>query len=82
MHQDYLLKPKTNAKQFKEDLLAFYDQRHIEYPAEHNVGHVYPAKTELHYFYKKNWIQPIRSTQVLVRQRNGKTGNHRPSRRS
>ena len=53
MHQDYLLKPKTNAKQFKEDLLAFYDQRHIEYPAEHNVGHVYPAKTELHYFYKK-----------------------------
>jgi len=53
MHQDYLLKPKTNAKQFKEDLLEFYDQRHIEYPAEHNVGHVYPAKTELHYFYKK-----------------------------
>ena len=53
LHQDYLLKPKTNAKQFKEDLLAFYNQRHIEYPAEHNVGHVYPAKTELHYFYKK-----------------------------
>ncbi|MBH0086534.1 D-lactate dehydrogenase [Psychrobacter sp. SCQQ22] len=53
LHQDYLLKPKTNAEQFKEDLLAFYNQRHIEYPAEHNVGHVYPAKTELHYFYKK-----------------------------
>ena len=53
MHQDYLLKPKTNAKQFKDELLVFYDQRHIEYPAEHNVGHVYPAKTELHYFYKK-----------------------------
>ncbi|PYE39849.1 D-lactate dehydrogenase [Psychrobacter fozii] len=53
LHQDYLLKPKTNAKQFKEDLLAFYNQRHIEYPAEHNVGHAYPAKTELHYFYKK-----------------------------
>lgn len=53
MHQDYLLKPSTDAKRFKEDLLAFYDQRHIEYPAEHNVGHVYPAKAELHYFYKK-----------------------------
>ncbi len=52
MHQDYLLKPMANAKQFKDELLAFYDQRHIEYPAEHNVGHVYPAKTELHYFYK------------------------------
>ncbi|MGE6246188.1 D-lactate dehydrogenase [Psychrobacter proteolyticus] len=53
LHQDYLLKPTTNAKQFKEDLLAFYDQRHIEYPAEHNVGHMYPAKAELHHFYKK-----------------------------
>lgn len=53
MHQDYFLKPTTNAKQFKEDLLAFYDKCHIEYPAEHNVGHVYPAKAELHYFYKK-----------------------------
>ncbi|MGO3119840.1 D-lactate dehydrogenase [Psychrobacter sp. AOP42-A1-21] len=53
MHQDYLLKPNINAKQFKDELLAFYDQRHIEYPAEHNVGHVYPAKTELHRFYKK-----------------------------
>ena len=53
MHQDYFLHPNTNAKQFKEDLLAFYDKRHIEYPAEHNVGHVYPAKTALHYFYKK-----------------------------
>jgi len=53
MHQDYLLKPNINAKQFKDELLAFYDQRHIEYPAEHNVGHVYPAKAELHYFYKK-----------------------------
>ncbi|QOD11871.1 D-lactate dehydrogenase [Psychrobacter sp. 28M-43] len=53
MHQDYLLKPMTNAKQFKDELLAFYDKRHIEYPAEHNVGHVYPAKTELNYFYKK-----------------------------
>lgn len=53
LHQDYLLHPTTNAKQFKEELLAFYDQRHIEYPAEHNVGHMYPAKSELKQFYKK-----------------------------
>ncbi|MDX2374826.1 D-lactate dehydrogenase [Psychrobacter sp. PP-21] len=53
LHQDYLLHPTTNAKQFKEELLAFYDQRHIEYPAEHNVGHMYPAKAELKQFYKK-----------------------------
>ena len=52
LHQDYLLHPTTNAKQFKKELLAFYDTRHIEYPAEHNVGHMYPAKAELQHFYK------------------------------
>ena len=53
LHQDYLLNPTTPAKQFKEELLAFYDTRHIEYPAEHNVGHMYPAKAELQHFYKE-----------------------------
>ncbi|WP_350561047.1 D-lactate dehydrogenase [Psychrobacter sp. CAL346-MNA-CIBAN-0220] len=53
MHQDYLLHPDVDAKTFKEELLNFYDQRHIEYPAEHNVGHVYSAKSALNSFYKK-----------------------------
>lgn len=53
MHQDYLLYPEVDAKKFKDDLLAFYDRRRIEYPAEHNVGHVYTAKSALHNFYKK-----------------------------
>ncbi|WP_352259436.1 D-lactate dehydrogenase [Psychrobacter sp. TB55-MNA-CIBAN-0194] len=53
MHQDYLLHPEVDSKKFKDDILAFYDQRHIEYPAEHNVGHVYIAKPALHSFYKK-----------------------------
>ena len=53
MHQDYLLYPEVDAKKFKDELLAFYDQRRIEYPAEHNVGHVYTAKPALHNFYKK-----------------------------
>jgi D-lactate dehydrogenase len=53
MHQDYLLYPDVDAKAFKEELLNFYDQRHIEYPAEHNVGHVYSAKSALNLFYKK-----------------------------
>ena len=52
MHQDYLLNPNVDSKKFKDDLLAFYDQRHIEYPAEHNVGHVYTAKPALQSFYK------------------------------
>ena len=53
MHQDYLLHPEVDAKKFKDELLAFYDRRCIEYPAEHNVGHVYTAKSALHTFYKK-----------------------------
>ncbi|KRG35325.1 hypothetical protein AK822_08520 [Psychrobacter sp. P11F6] len=53
MHQDYLLYPEVDAKKFKDELLAFYDRRRIEYPAEHNVGHVYTAKPALHNFYKK-----------------------------
>ena len=53
MHQDYLLYPEVDAKKFKDELLAFYDRRRIEYPAEHNVGHVYTAKPALHTFYKK-----------------------------
>ena len=53
MHQDYLLHPEVDAKKFKDELLAFYDRRRIEYPAEHNVGHVYSAKSALHTFYKK-----------------------------
>lgn len=52
MHQDYLLHPDVDPAAFKNELLAFYDQRHIEYPAEHNVGHIYAAKPALHYFYK------------------------------
>ena len=53
LHQDYLLKPTFDVKKFKDELLLFYEARHIEYPAEHNVGHVYSAKAELHSFYKK-----------------------------
>ena len=53
LHQDYLLKPAVSLKAFKDELLAFYTQRNIEYPAEHNVGHIYKANAELHHFYKK-----------------------------
>ena len=53
LHQDYLLKPAVSLKAFKDELLTFYSQRNIEYPAEHNVGHIYKAKPQLHQFYKK-----------------------------
>lgn len=53
MHQDYLLMPTADNNKVKDELLAFYDQRGIEYPAEHNVGHTYKAKSALSSFYKK-----------------------------
>jgi D-lactate dehydrogenase len=33
-------------------MLAILDQRGAEYPAEHNVGHLYPAKPDLQAFYR------------------------------
>lgn len=52
-HQDYLLYPNVDAEQAKAQLLTFYDNKGIEYPAEHNVGHIYQAKTDLAGFYKE-----------------------------
>jgi len=53
MHQDYLLALTADEGQVKDELLAFYEQRKVEYPAEHNVGHVYPAKPALKEFYQQ-----------------------------
>lgn len=52
MHQNYLLKKGVDAKALKEKLLAFFDARGAEYPAEHNVGHEYQAKPQLKAFYR------------------------------
>lgn len=53
MHQNYILKKGVDAKELKNKILATFDQRGAEYPAEHNVGHEYFAKDELKNFYKK-----------------------------
>lgn len=53
MHQDYLLKPNTNAMEIKEKLLQYFDAKGAEYPAEHNVGHLYFAKEDLKNFYRQ-----------------------------
>lgn len=52
MHQDYILKKGANAEAIKAQLLAFFDSRGAEYPAEHNVGHLYHAKAVLRAFYQ------------------------------
>ncbi len=53
MHQNYILKKGVNAQEVKDKILATFDARGAEYPAEHNVGHEYFAKSDLKNFYKK-----------------------------
>ncbi|MEP1867990.1 MAG: D-lactate dehydrogenase [Paraglaciecola sp.] len=52
-HQDYVLKKGTDAKQVKKQMLALLDSRGAKYPAEHNVGHLYEAESDLQMFYRK-----------------------------
>lgn len=50
-HQDYLAKKGTDCTKMKEVMLAILDQRGAQYPAEHNVGHLYHANSDLKNFY-------------------------------
>ncbi|MDJ0613771.1 MAG: D-lactate dehydrogenase, partial [Rhizobiaceae bacterium] len=52
-HQDYIVKKGCDPKKLKAQMLAILDDRGGEYPAEHNVGHLYEAKEGLASFYKK-----------------------------
>ena len=51
-HQDYILRKGSDAKLLKQELLQLLNQRGAEYPAEHNVGHLYEAKRPLREFYE------------------------------
>lgn len=53
MHQNYIMKKGVDAKAVKKQILATFDARGAEYPAEHNVGHEYFAKDTLKSFYKQ-----------------------------
>jgi D-lactate dehydrogenase len=47
MHQDYLVRKGCDPKALKAAMLKLFVARGAEYPAEHNVGHLYKAKPEL-----------------------------------
>nr|WP_131975814.1 D-lactate dehydrogenase [Cricetibacter osteomyelitidis] len=51
-HQDYIIKKGNDCMELEHQMLALLNQRGAEYPAEHNVGHLYQAKPELRQFYK------------------------------
>tara|TARA_S200000501_G_scaffold116928_1_gene109821 strand:- start:9 stop:575 length:567 start_codon:yes stop_codon:yes gene_type:complete len=53
LHQNYIVKKGIDGEKLKNKLLKLYDKRGAEYPAEHNVGHEYPAKPSLKKFYKE-----------------------------
>lgn len=52
MHQDYIVKKGCDPKAIKAEMLKILDERGAEYPAEHNVGHLYKAKPDLAAHYK------------------------------
>lgn len=53
-HQDYIVKKGVDAHALKDEMLALLRARGAQYPAEHNVGHLYEAPPQLKRFYKQN----------------------------
>ncbi|MFT3670152.1 MAG: D-lactate dehydrogenase [Pseudoxanthomonas sp.] len=51
-HQDYIVRRGTDPLAIEHGLWALLDARGAEYPAEHNVGHLYRAKPALAAFYR------------------------------
>lgn len=61
-HQDYIVRKGTDPLAFEHALWALLDARGAQYPAEHNVGHLYIAKPSLAQFYRsidpRNQLNP------------------------
>ncbi|PZQ47501.1 MAG: D-lactate dehydrogenase [Rhodovulum sulfidophilum] len=51
-HQDYVAKKGTDCLALEHAMWKILDARGAEYPAEHNVGHLYEAKPALAGFYR------------------------------
>jgi len=52
-HQDYIVKKGNDCVGVEHQMWTLLDRRGAEYPAEHNVGHLYRAKPELAAFYQQ-----------------------------
>ncbi|MNT61931.1 D-lactate dehydrogenase [compost metagenome] len=51
-HQDYIVRKGVDPIAMEHRMWALLDARQAEYPAEHNVGHLYVAKPALTAFYR------------------------------
>ncbi|MCA8879449.1 MAG: D-lactate dehydrogenase [Rhodobacteraceae bacterium] len=58
-HQDYVVKKGQDCLALEHAMWELLDRRGAEYPAEHNVGHLYHAKPALADFYRS--IDPTNS---------------------
>ncbi len=65
-HQDYIVKKGVDCVALEHEMLALLDKRGAQYPAEHNVGHLYEAKPTLRKFYKD--LDPTNSFNVGIGQ--------------
>ncbi|WP_061240978.1 D-lactate dehydrogenase [Ectopseudomonas composti] len=52
-HQDYIVKKGDDPLAMEHAMWKLLDERRAEYPAEHNVGHLYVAKPALAGFYRE-----------------------------
>jgi D-lactate dehydrogenase (quinone) len=52
LHQDYVVRRGVDPLRLERDLCRIQDARGAEYPAEHNVGHLYAAKAPLAAHYR------------------------------
>lgn len=51
-HWDFVVKKGVDTDALKKRVQAILDERGAKYPAEHNVGHLYKAETDLANFYQ------------------------------
>ena len=65
-HQDYIVKKGVDPLAMEHQMWHLLDSRGAEYPAEHNVGHLYIAKPTLKNHYQK--LDPTNSFNVGIGQ--------------
>ncbi|OTG83656.1 D-lactate dehydrogenase [Acinetobacter sp. ANC 4648] len=63
-HQDYIVKKGVDPLAIEHQMWHLLDDRGAEYPAEHNVGHLYVAKPALKNHYQK--LDPTNSFNVGI----------------
>ena len=65
-HQDYIVQKGVDPLAMEHEMWHLLDERGAEYPAEHNVGHLYMAKPALKNHYQK--LDPTNSFNVGIGQ--------------